>query len=152
VKQRFLDKVTVTEFRSIDRAFLMDTWARSYRVSEACEPIPNDAYFPWHRTRVDKILETALVLVARDRENPLFIYGYGVFERVGTKFVAHWVYTKGTFKRRGVASLLLSHGLDRLGDGATVLAATFRTYAEPKARELGFVFESLESLRGEVPA
>ncbi len=149
MKPRFLDQVAVTPFREGDRAFLMDTWARSYRVAEACEAIPSDAYFPWHRKRMESILARALVLVARDKTNPVFIYGYGVFERVRDKFVAHWVYTKGAFKYRGVASLLLRAALERIGDGARALIMTFPTYIEPKALELGFTHEPLEALYAE---
>lgn len=147
--ERFLDKVRVTEFRSDDRAFLMDTWARSYRVAEACAAIPKAAYFPWHRKRMESVLERALVLVARDADNPAFIYGYGVFERVGPKMVAHWLYTKGGFKRRGIASVLLARALEQLGAGATQLVMTFRTYIADKAASLGFRFEPLEALYAE---
>jgi hypothetical protein len=100
-----------------------------------------------------------LVVIARGAD-PLFIYGYGIFERMNLPgpagmtipaFVAHWVYTKRSFKRRGIAGAVLAHGLERIGDGARDLLMTHRTYIERKAEQLGFEFVKLEELYGSKP-
>jgi GNAT superfamily N-acetyltransferase len=147
VRAKYPANLTLTEPVEDDTRYIKATWLRSYRESEGCVEIPDSAYFPYQRARIDRILaRDPLVIVARDRENPVYVFGYGVFERVGDKLVAHWVYVRKVEKRQGIAKLLLATALKRIGDGARRLVMTHRTYAEPKAREMGFEFIKLESL------
>jgi GNAT superfamily N-acetyltransferase len=129
-----------------DRAFVLDTWSRAYQVAPACVELRESAYRLWHRRRMLAILARGTVLVARDSERPNFIYGYGVFERVAGKFVAHWLYVKADYRGRGIARLLLASALASLADGATELVATHRTYVDDKAAELGFTHSKLTDL------
>lgn len=130
-----------------DVAFVLSTWAESFRHAPACKPMPTTAFHRWHRPRMLEILaRKPLVVVARDSTNPGFIYGYGVFERLGPTLVAHWVYTKRNWRRDGIASRILAHALERIGQGATDIVMTHRTYIEPHAASLGFRFVKLESL------
>lgn len=157
--------LTLTEgLREADVAFVMATWAESFRHSKAGKPIPTKAFHLWHRPRMERILaRDPLVVMARGAD-PLFLYGYGIFERVDREvfdhmaeirggvvspaptFVAHWVYTKRGFKRQGIASAVLTHALERIGRGCTDLLMTHRTYIEEKAESLGFEFVKLEEL------
>jgi ribosomal protein S18 acetylase RimI-like enzyme len=146
-----LTDLTLSEgLRDDDVAFVMDTWARSFQRAPSCETMPPDAYFPWQRKRMDTILaREPLVVVARGKD-PLWLYGYGVFERIDDAFVAHWLYVKKHYKRQRVASRLLAHALEQIGHGATSLVLTHRTYIEPKALEMGFTHVRLDDLyRGE---
>lgn len=149
-KADFLRKVDVTELRDDDTPFIQDTWARAYRVSEVddCLKMRTAAFHGWHRPRRIKILgrPSTLVLVARDTQNPLFIYGYGVFERIDGAFIAHWVYVKSPFKGRGVGSALLAAAMHLIGEGAKTLECTHRTYFVEKAEEMGFTFRELNEL------
>lgn len=125
---------------------MRDTWRRAYRVSDGCISIPDAKFAPWHKRRMLAILGRATVIVARDERNPHYIYGYGVFERIGPRFVAHWVYVREQEKRQGIGRLLLAAALAKCGDGATELVATHRTYIDEKAGELGFVHAKLTDL------
>lgn len=147
---RLLDKVQLTELRPEDISYLHDTWANAYRTADECEHIPARAFWPWHRAIRTQILERpgTMVVVARGRERPLWIAGYGVFERVGPTFVAHWLHARGGCKRQGVAGRLLATALGEIGDGASRLVMTHRTYITTKAESLGFVYERLTHLYG----
>lgn len=144
-----IDRVFVTDVREDDKAFVLDTWARAFRVAPGSRPLPTSAFHPWHRKRMTEILEreSTIVLVAREKDAELFIHGYGVFERFDDAFVAHWVYTKSTSKREKVASLVLKTALERVGDGSNELLYTHRTYFAPKAESMGFQFVELEDLK-----
>jgi ribosomal protein S18 acetylase RimI-like enzyme len=153
-----LRRLTITELRDDDVAFLHDTWARSYRLADECRGMPTSAFHPWHRRVREQILarSSTLVLVARDRERPIWIAGYGVFERVGDAFVVHWLGVKGPCKKQGVAGRLLAEATRIIGPGARRMVATHRTYVAGKAEELGFqcdaqrsVLERLEELYAE---
>lgn len=108
--------------------------------------MPDTAFKPWHRRRMLAILDRATVLVARDSQKPGYIFGYGVFERIAGKFVAHWVYVREHEKRQGIARLMLAAALASLADGATELVATHRTYVDDKAAELGFTSARITDL------
>ncbi len=133
-----------------DENFIHSTWASSYRVSEAagCRAMPTEAYHPWHRTIRGMILgrPSTRIMVARDGTNSDFIYGYIVAERLGDDLCVHWIYVKSAFKRQRVASRLLAAALEQLGEGATGLVTTHRTYMERKAEDLGFRFVKLADL------
>lgn len=153
-----LRRLVITELRPDDIAFVHDTWARSYRLADECRGMPTSAFHPWHREARERILArpSTLVLVARDRERPIWIAGYGVFERVGDAFVAHWLGVKGPCKRQGVAGRLLAEAVASIGAGAKRGVATHRTYVAAKAAEMGFrcsdaasVVERLEELYAE---
>lgn len=136
-----------------DWPYIRSTWLRSYRESDSCAGMPDTAYFPWQRARIARVLDRApLVLVARDEDSPIYVLGYGVFERIGSRFVTHWVYVRKAEKRQGIGRLLLATALAAIGQGASKLVMTHRTYFEAKAREMGFEFQKLESLYAELEA
>lgn len=142
-----LDLTLTVGMQPDDEAFVLSTWAESFRHAPACKALPTGAFHTWHRPRMEGVLKRyPLVVVARGTD-PLFIYGYGVFERIGDRFVAHWLYVKRSFRRKSVASQILAHALERIGEGAGELLYTHRTYVSPKAEELGFRYEKLEALK-----
>lgn len=60
----------------------------------------------------------ALVLVARDSEEPAFLHGFIVAERVGAGLVVHWVSVKRDSRGYGVARALLDEAVEQLASGA----------------------------------
>lgn len=106
----------VRQAREDDTNFLLATWLKSYRIiahDDAINPvvsrIPGQTYFKGQELAIKRILKSAQVLIAHDREDPAFIYGYMVFE----PGKIHYAYVKGSFRRLGVATELLKEsGLD----------------------------------------
>lgn len=147
-REEIRSDVEVTEgMRPDDERFVFDTWARAFRVAPACLELPQGAFYAWHRKRMERIMTRGpLVLVARSKADPLFIYGYGIFERVGDAFVAHWVMCKSHFKKHSIGSLLLLRALERIAPNTTRRLMTHRTYFEPKALEMGFENITLDEL------
>src|SRR5688572_6123145 len=104
--------------------FVFRSWVRSHRTAPGSLRMPAGAYYPWQRDVIDRLLErepSPLVLVARDVESPIFLYGFLVAERVGGALVAHYAYTKRAWRGQGLARALLAEAIRRVGEGASGL-------------------------------
>lgn len=124
-----LDTIAITRAKPDDLDLVRDSWAHSYRKATWFEgqhrrsnrTMPTDAFHTWHRPIREGILERRpLILVARDVDDPSFLYGWACAEVNANlypdRFVLHYGYTKLTFQRQGIFRLLLGTALDVLGD------------------------------------
>lgn len=128
---------------------MFSSWTRSFQEALQNESMPNDAYYPWARKNIDNILDRgATVLVARDSESPSLLYGYIACQRLSNAFLTHWLYTKGAYRRLGIANELLAHALKELGQGAERLVYTHHTRWDDKAVALGMEHVPLERVLG----
>lgn len=94
-----------------DAAFIFSTWLRSYAGSSYfARKIPRKTFFAYHHQIIERIIaRNATVLVATPEDDPSTILGYLVHEGP----VLHYIYTKGPFRRLGIASRLIKEsGLD----------------------------------------
>lgn len=102
-----LDLITVSQAEATDLPFIYNSWIRSHADGRPQGESYRDYCDRQHAT-IERLLDHADVLVARDTEDPDFIYGYLVSEQLGDVFCGHWLYVKDSFRRSGVSSLLLS--------------------------------------------
>ncbi|MFT3927447.1 MAG: hypothetical protein QM778_33245 [Myxococcales bacterium] len=102
---RILDSIEVSRAGKDALPFVLDSWAESFR--RANRGMPTSAFHAWHRSLRERILSRhPMVLVARDREDPAFLYGWLCAE-AREAFTLHYAYTKASFQGQGVAGLLL---------------------------------------------
>lgn len=113
------DEWTIGLAEAHEMPFVFASWARSYRAAPANMRMPSRAYYDWQRDVIDRCLARgASVLLARDSERPVYLYGFLCAERVGPDLVAHYCYVKRDWRGRGVARSLLAEAVERWGDGA----------------------------------
>lgn len=93
--------------------FVASTWARSYLSSPAAKAIQSDEYFEGHSALITSILDRGIALVAEHSTYGTLL-GHVVGERGTWGPVIHYVYTKGDFRRRGVAHALEAALLERI--------------------------------------
>ena len=139
-----------------DENLVLHSWVRSWKKSwflrhtpaGRSAPMSDDDVAALGVSRRDSILArpTTRVLVSRDEASPLFIYGWGCFERVNDTFAVHFIFVKTHFRHSGHARALLSAGRDQCGQGTTRSVATHRTYVDELAKDLGFEFIPPERL------
>jgi len=87
-----------------DERFIRATWLRAYRhVVRA----PSDWYYAAQGALVSRLLAESETTVAHFPGDSDQILGYVV----ASGDVLHWVYTKGAFRRLGIASALLDSAL-----------------------------------------
>jgi hypothetical protein len=85
--------------------------------------VPNNKYYNLAPTMFRAILSKAGALIACDANDYDHIYGYMVAETIHEEPVVHWIYVKNTFRRNGIARILLS----RINPDDKKLLATFCT-------------------------
>lgn len=87
-----------------DHNFIKQTWLKCYRNSAFARAIRDSVFFAFHHPIVERILARpgTAIRVACLPDAPEVILGYLVHEGG----VVHWVYTKGAFRRLGIASRL----------------------------------------------
>jgi hypothetical protein len=115
--------VMLREGRSEDWAFILDSWRRSFldaalpmlglddSASEALRAGVAARFRDVHQARALRLLQRGSLVVAVAPDAPDIIVGWVAFEGPEAARVLHYVYVKkgegGTFRRQGLASLLL---------------------------------------------
>lgn len=108
--------------------------------------MPSSAFYSYARSIMDRIFaREPLILVARDDEDPLFVYGWLCAERIGDSFVGHFCYVKKSFREQGVARSLLIEALDRLGGSKLVYSHESAPY-RARLASMGFEKQGVEVL------
>lgn len=100
-------KIAIRHYDSIgDEAFLLSTWMKSFRDSGVVRAVPTPVYNIGQRTRIMKLMRQpdTKILVACDDDTPEFVYGYMVY---GSNNTVHYLYTKGQYRKYGIAKELL---------------------------------------------
>jgi ribosomal protein S18 acetylase RimI-like enzyme len=94
------------EFRSgrvADGNLIRATWLRAFKSSARGVPAP--WYYAAQGALVNALLERSDVTIAHYPGDEDQVVGYCVVD----DGLLHWVYTKGTFRRLGIATQLLDH-------------------------------------------
>ncbi len=102
-----------------DFNFVINSWLKSYRDSPMCKDVANPIYFAGQGDRIEEILrnpETVCMIICA-KDDPEQIIAYAIFDNKLP--IAHYVYVKQLFRKRGLARMLFSvminhHGNRRL--------------------------------------
>jgi GNAT superfamily N-acetyltransferase len=108
--------------KTTERNFVIRSWIRAARMTSEGMRMSRERWFSSQHDIISDILDRgATVLVARDEEEPAFLHGFLVAERIGGDVVVHWVFVKSDSRKYGVAQALFDEAMVRLSDGATRL-------------------------------
>lgn len=68
------------------------------------------------RCRIERILDSRSthVVIACDKKDPDFIYGYSVFENKDQGATLHWIFVKPTFRRFGIGRNITPETIDEV--------------------------------------
>lgn len=94
---------TIRNATSADTHFIHSSWFNSYWGKYARKHIERDVYAHGQDALIQKLLFRSEVLVAYFEEVPDEVLGWACLEGD----VCHWVYVKGVYRRRGIASGLV---------------------------------------------
>ena len=100
--------IKIRTFKPEDYNFIITTWAKS-QYSDG--PGAKEHYKLFHKGIADffnKNLQSddLIIYVAHTQDDEDFILGYAVF---GNDYTLHYCFTKGAFKKMGIAKTLLNH-------------------------------------------
>lgn len=90
-----------------DISFIFNSWLKSFRNGALCREVSNTVYFAGHHKLLESLIPKCQLLIACSPEDSSQIYSYIVFTRIDGVFVCHYIYTKHTYRRLGVAKALL---------------------------------------------
>ena|SRR5271165_6383887 len=94
-----------------DLPFIYATWLESFRYdSNFGKSHRNNIFFEDYRKVVDLLLQISDIFVAVDQDDTNQIYAYLVRECPNT---LHYVFTKGPFRRWGIAGALFEHAFGK---------------------------------------
>ena len=102
--------MTTRAMVSADYAFVFGTWLQGhYEKSNWAKGLEWEVYKNHHHALIEEILDKGKALVACDPGYENQIYGYIVYYGIPHQgLVLHYVYTKGPFRRFGVANHLMA--------------------------------------------
>lgn len=98
---------------SEDFGYILKTLTQSLHKQPHLKAIPNTIFFPQETQILKSILrQGAQVLVASIKGYPDDLMGYLIYDkRFSDCNVLHWMFVKGSYRRMGLASLLLEAAL-----------------------------------------
>ncbi|NIV38901.1 MAG: GNAT family N-acetyltransferase [Anaerolineae bacterium] len=111
-------------------AFLFNSWLESYRSSDSARNVATDIYMGHHHRLIESLLEDSdnLTAVAVDLDDPDQYYGWAMGTHRGPALVLHYVYVKSSFRRFGLARLLVEHLAWRREGETHIFFATHQTH------------------------
>lgn len=119
---------------SRDMPFVMSSWLKSFKTSNAAGLLPFNLYYDAYRLAIQQLLDRGSVVyvayVPGEDEAKSDIYGWACVERGFDKPLVHYVYVKQPYRRLGVAKALLRAA------GVHVSQPFFYTYRTPIVAEL----------------
>ena len=102
--------VTIRPMVETDQNFVSQSWLKSLRSSSAYfHSIPEKIYYDTHRASIIKNFENSNCLIAHPNGEPTLIVGYLVYEERDSPHyvILHYSYVKRSFRKMGLASLLI---------------------------------------------
>lgn len=103
---------------SEDRKFILATWSSSYKKSHSAGLITADDWADIMRPQFEKHLNRidARALIAYDRNDPDFFYGWIAGDTSESTPVIYYTYVKEAYRRSGIArALFKAFGVDPSG-------------------------------------
>ncbi len=91
-----------------DVSFIFNAWLKSYRSSDFAKNIQGEIYYHEHHKVIEEILKQYNVLIACNKDDYSQIYGFMCAGFTQNVLTIHYVYTKHTFRRMGIAKMLLN--------------------------------------------
>ena len=122
------------------------------RVGYGTRGVPSEVYYPSQRALVGALLAKSVTVLACDPDDERHVYGCVV---VADHDCAHWLYTKGAFRRMGIARSLRDHvfGVDAIVDATQSTLMIARANSTPRppvaaaASEADTVVQAMPTIR-----
>jgi GNAT superfamily N-acetyltransferase len=134
------------------RNLVADSWRRSMQASPAFSAMPDRAYVFWASTVIDTFLgkdvhrielrDGDFMLVARDRERPVYVLGWLLATDTNPGCAIAWAYVKQADRGQGVAADLIATAIERCEPGEVTYG--IHTRFDPVWERLGFSYKPLQ--------
>lgn len=115
-----LELVAIRLKESKDEPFIYNSWLQSNKSKHP--NIPASDYYSIYKKIIADALYKSIVVIACNRQDPEFIYGYAVIRPIDDVKIIHYVYVKKPFRRFGLAKQMLESQDINLKDPVIVTA------------------------------
>ena len=100
-------KFAIRKLRASDIEFITSTWLKNYRArSKFAKSMKRDIFMSEHHASIKDVLSNCRVLIACNKADQDHIFSYIVADRNKEEF--HFAYTKGAFRKFGMATMLIN--------------------------------------------
>lgn len=99
--------VLIRESLESDTNFILSSWLKSFRNSQAVRGMDNEEYFTGQELVIKKILHKSITKVIVNPEDEDQILAYMTVETKNHKAIVHYIYVKQTFRGFGLATKLI---------------------------------------------
>lgn len=120
-----------------DESFIYNSWLKSFRNSPLAKPLCNEVYFRNHKLIINNILQRSTTLLACNPEDSSQIYGYIVYEMLRGVPIVHYVYTKYTYRKLGIAKQLFEATIK----SKPLLISHYTSNLKPHMDKLELIFD-----------
>lgn len=125
----------ISAYRPADDAdYVYHTWLQCMAGADWAKAMPSPHYYRAQKLLIDDLLGRSTVLVHRSLEVENAIRGYVVGEVVDGRPIVHWVYTRSSRRRQGIANALF--GALAVSLGVDLDGGAFTHFRLPGARVL----------------
>lgn len=148
-----MTRYVVESARPGDTHLVKDSWRRSLQDAPAYSSMPVRAYVAYANDVIAHFMDGEhgipsrpcdRLIVARDRERPVYVYGWMLYRDMRPGLALVFLYTKSCHRRDGVASELLANALSATESGPYTYA--FRTLADKWLQSYGFEYRPVGEL------
>jgi len=100
------DKFKIRKIRGSDIEFITSTWLKNYRSrSKFAKSMRRDVFMQEHHALIKDLVSNCRVIIACNKEDQDHILSYLIADKKKEEF--HFVYTKGAFRKFGIATMLV---------------------------------------------
>jgi ribosomal protein S18 acetylase RimI-like enzyme len=132
--QSIATQIRLRNATDADVPFIFNSWLKSHRFSPSTSGCQSPVYFAQHHKLIEGLCKRASIIVACNDKDLGQIYGYVCCEKIEDNLVVHFIYVKETFRKLGIAKMLLDT------QGWRRDAAFFYTHRTRSAEALGDKF------------
>jgi len=104
--------VDLRKAQKSDLNFIRSTWLESYRDGLAVRGVPHKIYYGRHERIIRALMKRAFLMVLVRRDDPDYIVGWACCEKTSGGLILHYLYTRGKYRRGGLARALMTAVLD----------------------------------------
>lgn len=107
-------ELTFRPLTAEDLPIIMDSWAESFRSGvRSHAAISPEEFHSFHRPNRERFFSKGNVtcIIAANPEDPWHVIGWIAVESIPSGLILHYLYVKGSYRKRGIAMQLLKRGL-----------------------------------------
>jgi hypothetical protein len=98
----------IREATPSDINFILNSWLKSYRCHEDMTRMSNEDYYKYYKAHIVELLQKSGIKISCEQDDHNFIYGYICYDLLKDNLIIHYIYTRYSHRKLGIANGLIS--------------------------------------------